>query len=107
MPYQTLCNRLAAGTGPKMHKVVAWVSGAIAVIAALSAALSRLMAVPWVNEQLTRIGLGTAPRDAIKVTFASGEAVGMTCRQWRPYIGADHTPPDPITEISDADTTVR
>ncbi len=74
--------------------VVAWASGAIAAAAALSAALSRLMAVPWVNEQLTRIGLGTAPRGAIKYTFASGEAVGMTRRQWRSYIGADDTPPD-------------
>lgn len=68
--------------------VVAWAWGAIAVVAALSAALSRLMAVPWVNEQLTKIGLGTAPRGAEAITTDSGETVGMTRRQLRAHLGA-------------------
>ncbi len=38
------------------------VGGAFAVFLAVSAAITRLMAVPWVNEQLARIGLGAAPR---------------------------------------------
>ena len=44
--------------------VVAWLSGVIAAAAALSAALSRVMAIPWVDAQLKRIGLGSAPRTA-------------------------------------------
>ncbi|MDR2294673.1 MAG: hypothetical protein LBE05_05665 [Microbacterium sp.] len=86
--------------------VVAWASGAIAAVAALSAALSRLMAVPWVNEQLTKIGLGTTPRTAVAVTFESGEAVGMTRRQLRAHLGTNHTPPDRIVKITEGDTTV-
>ena len=44
--------------------VVAWLAGVIAAAATLSAALSRVMAIPWVDAQLKRIGLGSAPRSA-------------------------------------------
>lgn len=36
--------------------------GALAVFLAVSATITRLMAVPFVNELLQRIGLGTEPR---------------------------------------------
>lgn len=71
--------------------VVAWASGAIAAVAALSAALSRLMAVPWVNEQLTKIGLGTAPRGAVAIVDKTGGDVGVTRRQYRKLSDADRT----------------
>ena len=44
--------------------VVAWLAGVIAAAATLSAALSRVMAIPWVDAKLKRIGLGSAPRSA-------------------------------------------
>ena len=62
--------------------VVAWCSGAIASAAAVSAALARLMAVPAVDEWLKRIGLGSAPRDALNsfvpADFDEGEDDGPT-----------------------------
>lgn len=42
--------------------VVAWLAGAIATLTAVSAALSRVMAVPAVNAWLTGLGLGSVPR---------------------------------------------
>lgn len=42
--------------------VVAWIAGVIASAAAVSAALSRVMAIPAVDAWLTRLGLGSAPR---------------------------------------------
>lgn len=44
--------------------VVAWAAGVIAAAAALSAALSRVMAIPAVDAWLKHIGLGSAPRSA-------------------------------------------
>lgn len=44
--------------------VVAWAAGVIAAAAALSAALSRVMAIPAVDAWLKKIGLGSAPRSA-------------------------------------------
>jgi len=41
---------------------VVWLTGAIASLAAVSAALSRVMAIPTVNRWLVRIGLGSVPR---------------------------------------------
>lgn len=43
---------------------VAWLVGAIAFVAGLSAALSRVMAIPAVNELLTRFGAGSTTRSA-------------------------------------------
>ena len=38
--------------------------GAFALFLTVSAAITRLMAVPYVNELLTRVGLGPEPKDA-------------------------------------------
>lgn len=40
---------------------VAWLTGAIAFVAALSAALARVMALPVVNTWLTSLGAGSVP----------------------------------------------
>jgi hypothetical protein len=64
---------------------VAWISGAIAVLAAVSAAISRVMAIPAVDEWLKKFGAGSAPAGAISYTSIDGEAVGMTRRQWRAF----------------------
>lgn len=40
---------------------VAWLTGAIAFVAALAAALARVMALPVVNTWLTAIGAGSVP----------------------------------------------
>lgn len=45
--------------------LVAWAAGVIAAAAALSAALSRVMAIPAVDAWLKRLGLGSAPRSAV------------------------------------------
>ncbi|KQO84289.1 hypothetical protein ASF17_01835 [Frigoribacterium sp. Leaf263] len=42
--------------------VVVWLASAIASLAAVSAAASRVMATPTVNRWLVRIGLGAVPR---------------------------------------------
>lgn len=72
--------------------VIAWATGAVAALAAVSAALSRVMAIPAVNEWLTRFGAGTSPSGAVEVTFADGEAVGMTRREWREYVQTGERP---------------
>jgi hypothetical protein len=70
--------------------VVAWVAGAIAVLAALSAAISRVMAIPAVDEWLRNIGAGSAPAGAIAYTQRDGAATGLTRRQRRAMLdGAD------------------
>lgn len=37
--------------------------GALALFITVSAAITRLMAVPYINELLTRIGLGSTPKN--------------------------------------------
>lgn len=69
---------------------VAWITGAIATLAAVSAALSRVMAVPAVDEWLRKFGAGSAPAQAVAYTSIDGETVGLTRKQWRAKIdGAD------------------
>lgn len=63
--------------------VVVWLTGAVATIAALSGALSRLMLVPWVNEFLQKWGMGTAPAGAIVVEDADGTQTPSTRRELR------------------------
>jgi len=65
---------------------VAWITGAIAVIATVSAALSRVMAIPAVDEWLKKLGAGSAPTGAITYTALDGEQVGMTRKQWRAHL---------------------
>lgn len=62
---------------------VAWITGAIAALAAVSAALSRVMAVPAVDAFLRRFGAGSAPKGAVTFTEWDGSEVGLTRRQWR------------------------
>ncbi|WP_136043219.1 MULTISPECIES: hypothetical protein [unclassified Microbacterium] len=66
--------------------VVAWVTGAIAVLAGLSAAVARVMAIPAVDEWLRRFGAGSAPSGAVAYTSVDGERIGMTRRQWRAHL---------------------
>lgn len=66
--------------------VVAWIAGAIAALAGVSAAVSRVMAIPAVDEWLKKFGAGSAPADAFAYTSVDGETVGMTRRQWRAHI---------------------
>ena len=42
---------------------VAWLAGAIAAAAAISAAISRVMAIPAIDRWLQKIGLGSSPRE--------------------------------------------
>lgn len=44
---------------------VAWPTGAIAVLAAISAAVSRVMAIPAVDEWMRKLGAGSAPAGAV------------------------------------------
>lgn len=63
---------------------VAWIAGAIATLAAVSAALSRVMAIPQVDAFLRRWGAGSSPADAVVIADAdSGELTGLTRKQYR------------------------
>jgi hypothetical protein len=43
---------------------ILWLNGVAALIAAIAAALTRIMAIPAINALLTSIGLGTQPKAA-------------------------------------------
>ncbi|PMC04168.1 hypothetical protein CJ226_09185 [Microbacterium sp. UMB0228] len=62
--------------------VIAWATAAVATLAAISAAIARVMAIPAVDEWLRRIGAGSAPAGAV-VAQIDGNATGLTRRQWR------------------------
>lgn len=66
--------------------VVAWLAGAIAVLAGVSAAVARVMAIPAVDEWLRRFGAGSAPTGAVVYASIDGQKVGMTRRQWRAHL---------------------
>ena len=69
---------------------VAWITAAIATLAAVSAAISRVMAIPAVDEWLKKFGAGSAPANAVAYTSSDGTTIGMTRKQWRAYVdGAD------------------
>lgn len=61
--------------------LVSWLAG----VAAVSAALSRVMAIPQVDEFLKRFGAGSAPKNGI-VAQIDGNATPMTRRQWRAHL---------------------
>lgn len=63
--------------------VVIWITGAIASLTAVSAALSRVMAIPAVDAWLKSFGAGSAPAGAVAYTPRGGEQVGLTRAQWR------------------------
>lgn len=46
--------------------VFVWLNAVIAVTALIMGLVARLMAVPGVNDWLTRIGLGSVPRSAVE-----------------------------------------
>lgn len=52
-----------------------WLLAAAAVVTAVAGALSRVMAIPAVNEWLTKIGLGSVPK-AAAVRQAEAEHIG-------------------------------
>lgn len=74
--------------------VVVWLSAFIAGIAAVSMALSRVMAIPAVNEWLKKFGAGSEPKDAVIVIEPDGETIPMTRREYRDY--TLHGGPDPV-----------
>ncbi|GGM42141.1 hypothetical protein [Microbacterium saperdae] len=78
--------------------VVAWLSGAIVGLTAISAALSRVMAIPAVDAWLRKFGAGSAPRTAIVYNFADGSTQGLTRREWRAFVDAGSTAPHPDTK---------
>lgn len=47
--------------------VVLWLTGFIASVTAISAALARVMAIPAVDAWLKRIGLGSAPKNTTEI----------------------------------------
>lgn len=52
---------------PLDSTVYLWLVGAAAVVTAVAGALSRVMAIPAVNEWLTKIGAGSVPREVATV----------------------------------------
>ncbi|UPL13001.1 hypothetical protein [Microbacterium galbinum] len=69
--------------------VVAWLLGAIATLAAISAAISRVMAIPAVDAWLRKIGAGSTPA-RFYVAQINGNATPLTRRQYRAMLdGAD------------------
>lgn len=47
---------------------VAWLAGAIASVTVVAGVLTRIMAIPAVNDWLTKIGLGSVPPTAPEAT---------------------------------------
>lgn len=64
-----------------------WLIGAAALVTAVAGALSRVMAIPAVNEWLTKIGLGSVPKDAVTQTVV----VDSTGASWDAH-GSDSGP---------------
>lgn len=51
--------------------------GALALFITASAAITRLMAVPYVNELLQRVGLGAEPKDAAPQSSGNGITINI------------------------------
>ncbi|MGN7861440.1 hypothetical protein ACTJI8_12740 [Microbacterium sp. 22303] len=78
---------------------VVWIAGAIATLAAISAAISRVMAIPAVDEFLKKFGAGSAPAGAVIHTDFDGSEIGLTRRQYRAMLdGADTYDPATSTD---------
>lgn len=61
-------------TDVAIHPVVfVWLNVVIAVTALIMGLIARIMAVPGVNDWLTRIGLGSVPKSAIIPVRQAGE----------------------------------
>ncbi|PZE34020.1 hypothetical protein DEJ21_14315 [Curtobacterium sp. MCSS17_006] len=63
--------------------VLAWLTGAVATLAAVSAALTKIMAIPKINELLTLIGLGSVPK-AVAVETAAAKSQELQPAQFEP-----------------------
>lgn len=63
--------------------VLAWLTGAVATLAAISAALTKIMAIPKVNELLTLIGLGSVPK-SVAVETAAAKSQELQPAQFEP-----------------------
>jgi hypothetical protein len=77
---------------------VAWLTGAIAVLAGISAAVARVMAIPAVDEWLRKFGAGSVPSGAM-VAQIDGNATGLTRRQWRAMFDGADTGTDDTTQL--------
>jgi hypothetical protein len=65
----------------------AWGLAAVGVIGVVAATLARIMAIPGVNEWLTKWGAGSTPKGAQFVADVdTGVAVGLTRKQYREYL---------------------
>lgn len=49
-----------------------WLLGIAAGVTAVAAAITRIMAIPAVNAWLTRIGLGSVPKSAVRTSPVTG-----------------------------------
>lgn len=63
--------------------VLAWLTGAVATLAAVSAALTKIMAIPKINELLTLIGLGSVPK-SVAVETAAAKSQELQPAQFEP-----------------------
>lgn len=70
---------------------VAWLAGAIATLATVSAVISRIMAIPMVDAWLKKFGAGSSPAGAITYTPLGGSSVGLTRRQYRALVDGSDT----------------
>lgn len=80
---------------------VVWLTGALATLTAISAAISRVMAIPQVDEFLKRFGAGSDPKHSI-VAQIDGNATGFTRRQWRAMQDGADTGTDDSTPLRTA-----
>jgi predicted naringenin-chalcone synthase len=55
---------------PADSRLRLWLLAVAAIVTAVAAALTRLMAIPAVNSWLTKIGLGSVPASAIRTDIA-------------------------------------
>lgn len=78
---------------------VAWITAAIASLAAISAAVSRVMAIPAVDEWLRKLGAGSAPAGAVAYRGPDGKDTGLTRRQWRAMLDGADTGTDDATHL--------
>ena len=77
---------------PADSRVRLWLLAVAAVVTAVAAALTRLMAIPAVNAWLTRIGLGSVPASAIRTDVAG------TFVKRDPKVSEDSAPVLDLTE---------
>ncbi|WP_146236790.1 hypothetical protein [Curtobacterium sp. MCBD17_030] len=68
---------------PVDGKVYLWLVSAAAVVTAVAAGLSRVMAIPTVNRWLTAVGLGSVPR-AIAKEQAAAKSPELQPAQFEP-----------------------